>query len=214
MSTRSKAGGFALIASLLAFAPAVPAQARTLFFEDFDYSGGSLAEGQWTTTPEKSPAIANGQACGDVQSGAVYDTDIDSAHVRVSYSFSAASPDGFETYVVAGTGSQLFIAGCDGGYGEGMCTPTIRRVIKGSGDTVGPSTSGKGVPLTPNTSYRVEVEFNDGLITLAIADGAGQVLATLDASLGETFTQYGVGVGRMTDGLLSCVDDFRIEDLS
>lgn len=206
--------GLGLASALAAQVLFVPiATAGTIFFDDFR-GANELAERNWDTKGSKQPMILDGErACADVQTGALYTATIDSAHVRVSYSFSAAGSEGFETYVVAGTGSQLFIVGCDGGYGHGQCTPTIRPATKGGNDTVGPSAREARVDFTSDTPYRIEADFNDGLVTLQISDASGQVLATAGLSLNESFSQFGFEVGRMRDAKLSCVDDFRIEEL-
>lgn len=200
-----------LLASQVLFAPI--AGARTIFYDDFRGTD-RLSERTWDTKGSKQTITLDGErACADVQTGAMHTGEVNSPHVRVAYSFTAASSEGFETYVVAGTGSQLFIVGCDGGYGEGQCTPIIRRVVKGEGDTVGPSTRDSGVGFSTNTEYQLEADFDDGLVTLQISDANGRVLATTGLSLGETFSEFGFGVGRMSDSKLSCIDDFRIEEL-
>jgi hypothetical protein len=208
---------------------------RTVFFDDFDRADGPIGWPWGTIAGAPSGprlTIAEHRACGDVQTVGMYDTLLTGTHTRVSYSFAATDPSGFESYVITGTTCSnnptvcaqdadcgaggtcqpAYMVGCSGGWnGAGACLPRISYV--GGGGTVLGRT-GTPIPMKVNTSYRVEAEFNDGLISVTIADAEGQVLGGLALSTSQRFAHFGLLVGRSADSHLTCADDFRIEDLS
>ena len=191
---------FTLLATAAGAAP------PTIFFDDFNRADGPLDVHDWSD----STAMISGQrVCGDVQSFAFSSRSITSNHVRVSYEFSAADPSGFESYVIAQAGSQTYDAGCDGGFGDGgLCTPKIQalgaeKIVKGT-----------AIHMETGKVYRVQVEIDQGVVTLTVADEGGTALGRLTLDSGEHFTELGLTVGRHADGQLTCADNFRIEDLS
>jgi hypothetical protein len=196
--------GATAVALLMLLTSAVGAAPRTIFFDDFDRPDGPLDTRSWS---DVTATIAAQRVCGDAHAIALYGQTITSNHVRVSYEFSAADPSGFESYVALQAGSATYIAGCDGGVGDGgRCTPKIAR---GWTDLV----RGTGIPMVTGTPYRVQAEIDRGVVTLIIADEAGTVLGHASADTSEHFTEIGLTVGRHTDGQLTCADNFRIEDL-
>jgi hypothetical protein len=197
----------AVAVTLLAVVRTAAGAAQTIFFDDFNRPDGGLDVLNWS---DSSAAIVGERMCGDVQSFGLYAHPITGKHVRVSYEFSASDPSGFETYVVAQAGSQTFITGCDGGFGA-ACTPKIAR------DMINLVT-GTAIPMETGKLYRIEGEIEEGVLTLKISDpsipdACSAVLATLGMDTDTRFTEIGLVVGRKADGMLTCADDFRVEDL-
>ena len=197
----------AVAVTLLTVLSTAASAAQTIFFDDFNGPNGGLDGLNWS---DSAAAIVGEQMCGDVQSFGLYAQPITGKHVRVSYEFSASDPSGFESYVVTQAGSQTFLMGCDGGFGE-FCTPKIAR------DTTD-LVVGAAVPMVTGKAYRVQGEIKEGVLTLKISDPSipdecSAVLATLDMDTGTRFTEVGLSVGRKADGKLTCADDFRVEDL-
>lgn len=212
MHRRTHAGLIVAVgAALVSLATTASAGTSSLFFDDFERANQPLASGSWISGGGSSPRIDAGRACADVQAAGIFAGKVAGKHVRISYSFIAADTEGLEAYVVLTAGDRVYIVGCDGG--GGACTPTIRSPLDGGGDDGGPQSRGSKMSLSANTTYRLSVELDDGLITLNISDASGNAVANLALSVTESFDTCGLVVGRTADGHLTCADDFRIEEL-
>ncbi len=211
MKRRTQAAWIVAMGALLTLLATTALAASSLFFDDFDRPDQPLTSGDWTSLGGGAPSINAGRACADVQVASIYAQKLRSKHVRVSFSFNAADAEGLEAYIALPTSHRFYIVGCDGG--SAVCTPTIRSTGADGNDDGGPATRGPSVSLSANTTYRLAAELDDGLILLRISDTTDKVLAELGLSVHETFDRCGLVVGRNPDGLLTCADDFRIEDL-
>ena len=69
------------------------------------------------------------------------------------------------------------------------------------------------IPMQAGVTYALQVEIDQGVVTLRISDEHGALLGTLSADSGAQFTEMGILVGRNSDGQLTCAANFRIEDL-
>lgn len=184
----------------------------TVFSDDFNRADGPLGPPHWNVSLAPTPlVIANGAACADDHGVAIYASTLDGARARVSFRFVATSPDGLEAHALAVTrGGTVYYLGCDGGAGSGLCAPAIGIA---SGAAPQRLASGPPVALAAGVSYRIEATLDGRALGLRLLDGSDTVLATLAATSSATFTQVGVVAGRQSDGALTCVDDFRLEDL-
>ncbi|HYD47751.1 MAG TPA: thrombospondin type-1 domain-containing protein [Terriglobales bacterium] len=201
-------GGIAALASVLATA-ATPAAAVTIFGDRFERADGALGS-SWSSTNGLGlpPAtIVSGEACADDHGIATVAAPLTATNVQTSFTFHAPASENFEVYALAFDGDGgLYVAGCAGSNGSN-CTPKIEKLG-------GAKVEGTDVPLTANTPYELIAGFHaDGAITLSLRTAGGTELAALNASTSGNFAELGVLIGRESDSNLTCVNDFKIEDL-
>lgn len=185
----------------------------TIFYDNFDRPDGPLGPNWVTSDIYQTPPlnITNKQACANTQAFGVYKSSITADMVRVSYSFSAQSQAGLETYILqlsdqVSSNPYVVITGSDGGGDRS--TPTIRLIDGPAG------VSGQTAPLQPNQTYYFESMTFNNYITLVITDSAGvQVASLVNYNVfpsGQSYQWWGVLVGR-GEQLDSCIDNVRFE---
>lgn len=98
--------------------------------------------------------------------------------------------------------SNLFIAGCDGGYSSTGCAFYV-RLVRGSNNNSLPT-----IPMVANEKYTIIVHFNGILITSRLTDSDGIVLATTSLPLVAPSLSVGLVLGR--DNNLSCTTSYTV----
>jgi hypothetical protein len=164
--------------------------------------------------------IHDHSVCSNTQAVAIYKKELTKAAHRITYNFVPHSVEGFETYVIASSGSpeaptfntsQIITIGCDGGFSN-TCTPTIKAIADEAN-----ATRGAPVKMEVGGNYSIEVTFSgpgsSGVVTLTIGNNTNnQILSTLSAKSGFASMSrwFGLLVGR-GGGAASCSSDFTIQ---
>jgi len=187
---------------------------KSLFSDSFNRANGPAGSNYIylpASLPVGRPAIVDNKLCADNHAIAYWKTSVKrSATYRISYLFSAATNQGYETYIMAGmnvTDASTFssyLIGCDGGGSNG-CNPHLKLLQLPNNTNLA---DGITPPLQPNRQYKFIATYKNGLATFRVYI-SNRLLTVVTGKVSFAGRYYlGVLVGRSG---LSCIDDLSIQ---